>query len=365
MNGKQRIITALSRAIPDRVPHFELAYNEESVIKIARCFTEDLPKPDYIQRMDLESRVKLFDAALLVIEELDVDGLTMRIFPESRAIDEDHFRDDWGVTFVLSPHGEAVVVDGPIREESDLAGYRPPRVKESDLAALRYCSQRFQGRRASVLSVQDPFRRSWNLLGGMPNLLICYGTHPELVHRIARIVTDYTLDAIALGVEMGADLISMDGDLAHEKGMIMSPAHFRSFIKPYYAEIVEFVHKRGLKVFKHTDGNHWKIMEDLIEVGFDGIHPIQPQSLDLAKVKKEIGERICLLGNIDCRETLVSGSTREVEEEVERAIRIAGPGGGYILSSSNTIHPEVRAENYIAMVKATHEHGVYGTRHLS
>jgi uroporphyrinogen decarboxylase len=362
MNGRQRITTALSRAIPDRVPHLELAYNEESIIKIARCFTEDLPKPDYIQRMDLESRVKLFDAVLLVVEELDVDGLTLRIFPETRAIDADHFTDDWGVTFLLSPHGEAVVVDGPVHDPSDLDGYRPPKIKASDLAALSYCTQRFKGTRASILSVQDPFRRSWNVLGGMPNLLICYGTNPKLVHRIARIVTDYTLDAIALGTELGADIISMDGDLAHETGMLMSPDHFREFIKPYYAELVDFIHGKGLKVFKHTDGNHWKIMEDLIEVGFDGIHPIQPQSLDLAGVKKEIGERICLLGNIDCRETLVSKSTREVEEEVRQAISAAGPGGGYILSSSNTIHPEVTAENYIAMVKATHEYGVYGSK---
>ena len=365
MNGKQRVISALSLEIPDRVPHLELAYNEASIIKIARCFTEDLPQPDYIQRMDVVSRVKLFDAALLVIEELDVDGLTMRIFPETQAIDEEHFRDDWGVTFLLSPHGEPLVVDGPIRGESDLEGYSPPRAGESDLAALRYCAQRFEGARANVLSMQDPFRRSWNLLGGMPNLLICYGTNPELVHRIARIVTDYTLDAIELGAELGADLISMDGDLAHESGMIMSPAHFREFIKPYYAEIVEFVHSKGLKIFKHTDGNHWKIMEDLIEVGFDGIHPIQPQSLDLADVKRQIGDRICLLGNIDCRETLVTKSTRDVEEEVRNAIRAAGPGGGYILSSSNTIHPEVKAENYIAMVRATHEYGVYGTHDLT
>ena len=224
--------------------------------------------------------------------------------------------------------------------------------------------QRFRDERASVLSMQDPFRRSWNMLGGMEHLLICYGTNPKLVHQIARIVTDYTLDAIALGAELGADLISMDGDLAHETGMLMSPAHFREFIKPYYAEIVDFVHGKGLKIFKHTDGNHWKIMEDLIEVGLDGIHPIQPQSLDLAEVKRQIGHRICLLGNIDCRETLVTKSTREVEEEVRQAIRAAGPGGGYILSSSNTIHPEVTAENYIAMVKATHEYGVYGTHDL-
>jgi uroporphyrinogen decarboxylase len=360
MNGRERILTALSLGIPDRVPHMELAYNEESIIRIARCFTDDVPEPDYIQRLDLAGRVKLFEAALLVIEELDVDGLTLRIFPETELLDEEHVRDDWGVTFQLSPFGEAVVVGGPVQDESELKHYRAPKIKASDLGALSFCVQRFKGARASILSLQDPFRRSWNVLGGMPELLIAYKTNPKLVHEVARIVTDYTLDAVELGVELGADVISMDGDLAHETDMIMSPDDFREFIKPYYFEIVDLVHAKGLKIFKHTDGNHWKIMEDFIEVGFDGIHPIQPQSLDLATVKKEIGKRICLLGNIDCRKTLVSKSLHEVEEEVIQAIQIAAPGGGYILSSSNTIHPEVTAENYIAMVKATHKHGVYG-----
>jgi hypothetical protein len=101
MNSRERVLAALSLEIPDRVPHLELAYNEASILKVARCFTEDLPEPDYIQRMDLGSRVKLFDAALLLIEELDVDGITLRVFPESQVIDELHFKDDWGVTFRL------------------------------------------------------------------------------------------------------------------------------------------------------------------------------------------------------------------------------------------------------------------------
>jgi uroporphyrinogen decarboxylase len=65
------------------------------------------------------------------------------------------------------------------------------------------------------------------------------------------------------------------------------------------------------------------------------------------------------MGNIDCMETLVSGTTDEVEAEVRQAIATAAPGGGYILASSNTIHPGVQAENYIAMVKAVHKHGRY------
>lgn len=359
MNGKERMITALSLGVPDRVPHWELAYNESSIIDIARLFTDDVPEVGYVQRMNAEDKIKLFEALILVVEELDVDGLTLRIFPEAEFIDDDRFRDDWGTLFKLDPVGEAVVLEGPVADESDLKNLRPPKIKEADLLALSYVADRFKGERAIVLSVQCPFRRSWNLLGGMTNLLINYVENPKLVHAIARIVTDYTIEALDMGIKLGADIVSLDGDLAFNTNTIISPDQFREFLKPYYVELVDFVHGKGRRIFKHTDGNHWKIMDDFIDTGIDGIHPIQPQCMDLAEVKKKIGDKICVMGNIDCMKTLVDKSTGEVEEEVRRAIEIAGPGGGYILSSSNSIHPGVKAENYVAMVKAAHKYGGY------
>jgi len=359
LNGKERMVTALGLGIPDRVPHWELAYNESSILNIARLFTDDLPDADYVQRMDLDNKIKLFEAVILVLEELDVDGVTLRIFSDSDFMDDEHFRDDWGTVFRLDPVGEALVIEGPVTDESDLKNLKVPHIKETDLLALSYVAERFKNERAVVLSVQCPFRRSWNLLGGMPNLLINYVENPDLVHRIARIVTDYTLEAIDMGINLGADIISLDGDLAFNTNTIISPDQFREFLKPYYVELVDLVHDRGLCIFKHTDGNHWKIMEDFIETGIDGIHPIQPQCMDLAEVKNSVGDRICIMGNIDCMETLVSKSVDDVEEEVKRAIEIAAPGGGYILSSSNTIHPGVKAENYVAMVKAAHKYGGY------
>jgi uroporphyrinogen decarboxylase len=359
MNGKERIITALSRDVPDRVPHFELAYNESSVVRIAKHFTPDLPEIDYIQRMDLQAKVKLFDAAVLVIRELGVDGIVMRVFPNAEFINDRDFRDDWGVLYRVDGSGEAVVLDGPISTLADLHAYHRPAIKPADLLALGYSIEKLGGDRAVILSVQCPFRRSWNLVGGMANLLIAYVDSPELVHRLARIVTDYTKEAIDLGIGMGADAISLDGDLAFNTNTIMSPDQFRRYIKPYYIELVEHVHGHGLPVFKHSDGDHSRITQDLVETGFDGLHPIQPQCLDIAAMKQEYGDRLCLLGNIDCIGTLVSGSVADVEEEVRRTVEIAAPGGGYILTSSNTIHPDVRAENYIAMVKAVHKYGIY------
>jgi uroporphyrinogen decarboxylase len=359
MNGKERMKSALSLGKPDRVPHWELAYNESSVLGIARHFTDDLPAVDFIQRMTLDDKIRLFDAAVLVVTALDVDGLTLRLFPEARFIDEIRYVDDWGVTFQLDRAGEATVRRGPVADEADLKNFKPPKVKEADLLGLAYAAEKIGADRAVVLSLQCPFRRSWNILGGMAHLLLAYMQSPGLVHALARISTDYTLEAIELGIKLGADIISLDGDLAHNTNTLISPQHFREYIKPYYTEIVDYAHERNMLIFKHTDGDHSKITEDLLETGINGIHPIQPQCLNIRDFKREYGQRVCIMGNIDCVKTLVSKGPEDVEAEVKKTIAAAAAGGGYILSSSNTIHPGVKPENYIAMVHAAHKYGKY------
>ncbi len=107
-----------------------------------------------------------------------------------------------------------------------------------------------------------------------------------------------------------------------------------------------------MKIIKHSDGNMWSILDDHIEIGFDGFHPIQPDCMDIAKVKEHVAGQICLVGNIDCRQLLCSGAEEEVESVVEQTMRIAAPGGGYMLMSSNSIHPGVKPANYLAMLRA-------------
>jgi uroporphyrinogen decarboxylase len=103
-------------------------------------------------------------------------------------------------------------------------------------------------------------------------------------------------------------------------------------------------------------------MDGFAEAGFDGFHPVQPQCMDIGKVKAEYKDRLCILGNIDCMYLLPFGSEEEVEQSVKETIAAAAPGGGYVISSSNSIHPGCKPENYIAMVKAARKYGDYPIR---
>lgn len=101
-------------------------------------------------------------------------------------------------------------------------------------------------------------------------------------------------------------------------------------------------------------------MDLLLETEIDGLHPIDPMAgMDLGEVKKKYGDRLCLMGNINCGATLSWKSEEEVRKEVREAIKKAGYGGGYICLSSNSIHSGVKPQNYIAMVNAIREFGRY------
>lgn len=360
MTPRDRLLTALSVEQPDRVPHFEHAYNEASIIGIGRHFTDRLPPVKPAADMTPEELLMISDAYVLFVEELDIDGVFARSFERGEELGDGCFRDQWGIVFKRNPHGQGFPMEGPIRSVSDMNCYKPPKVDAGlDLLMLHMMKARFANTRAIVFCMYDPFVMSWELRGGLEHLLVDYIDNPDLAHGLARLCTDYCTEVVSESMSAGADAVVFGSDLAFNANTLMSPAQFDDFVSPYLKELVEVVHQHGGKAIKHSDGNLWPILDRLIDMGFDGIHPIQPQCMDLEAVKKHCGDRVCLVGNIDCMELLPGGTEEEVEEGVKQAIRVAAPGGGYILCSSNSIHPGCKPENYIAMVKAMHKHGSY------
>jgi len=98
----------------------------------------------------------------------------------------------------------------------------------------------------------------------------------------------------------------------------------------------------------------------IISAGPDGLNPIEPVAgMELAKVKELVGDRVCLVGNIDCAHLLPHGSAEDVCLAVRQAIADGGRDGGYILSSSNSIHSSCDPKNFVAMIEACRDFGVY------
>lgn len=359
MTGKERILTALSVEQPDRVPLYIHGINEAPIIGIGRHLTDGLPEPRQFHEMDPAEKMKLLDTLFLIHEEFGVDGFTSFEIAHEVEVDAGHVKDDWGIVYARSHHGLPVAKGHPVRNAAELDAFTPPEPSRSHLLLLDMARERFAGSKALFWLMRGTFVRSWRLLG-MENYMINLRADPDFLHRVARMVEAYNLQQLDMLAEAGLDVLVVEDDIAGTAHPLIAPRHFAEFVEPYNRSLVERAHALGLKVVRHSDGNLWALMETLLASGYDGLNPLEPQAdMGLKKVKEYCGDRICLLGNIDCQSLLPDGTPQQVDEAVRRAIEDAAGGGGYILCDSNSLHPGVNPENCIAMFEATRKYGLY------
>lgn len=148
-------------------------------------------------------------------------------------------------------------------------------------------------------------------------------------------------------------------DIAYSEGLIVSPRLLRQRLFPWYKRMGQLCREHGLLYLFHTDGNVAEVMEDIVDCGFNALHPIEPKAMDIVDVKRRYGHRLCLIGNIDLSYTLTRGTPEEVDAEVRERIRQLAPGGGYCVSSSNSVTEYVPFANYQAMREAVLRYGRY------
>jgi uroporphyrinogen decarboxylase len=362
MTGKERTLTALSMREPDRVPLYIHGINEAPTIGIGRHLTDGLPEPKPFHEMDERERLKLVDTLFLIHESFEVDGVTSFEINHTQEIGQNQVRDDWGVVYQRSPHGLPVPVGHPVPSPAELESYRRPEPRREHLLLLDLARERFAGEKALFWLMRGAFVLGWRL-AGMENLMLKMYDEPDFVHGLARTTTAFNLEMLDLLAEAGLDVLVVEDDIADTKSSLISPQQFREFVNPYNRQLVDRAHELDLKVVRHSDGNLWGLLDTLLESGYDGLNPLEPQAgMQLREVKNHCGDQLCLLGNIDCRDLLTSGTPQQVEAAVVQAIEAAGKGGGLIISSSNSLHPGVDPENCIAMFEATRKHGTYASR---
>jgi uroporphyrinogen decarboxylase len=304
---------------------------------------------DLIERLDLD--------AVSVNQVMYLLGLRPLVFRFKKT-----YTDVWGVHRRITTELLPYAASHPVQSMEDLRGFHIPDPRRDPvLKAVRKVARRFKGRRAVMFVGRAVFAASWYLCG-MQRLLESYLLEPEFARALGRMVVKYNQELHRLAVAEGADLIVLGDDYAHKSGTIMSPGQFREFVLPGLTEVVRNIKSCGAYCVKHTDGNIWAILDDIVNTGIDAIGPLEPGAgMDLVQVKRAVGDRVCVVGNVDV-DLLCRGSAEQVRQSTRALIRTVSPGGGHILSSGNSITSAVRPENFRVMVETTHEQGCYPIR---
>jgi len=339
--GAERIFRALERKEPDRVPHFENTVDR----KIINAILSDASYEEFIEYMDWDALVSR-----------DRSYLKEEVLSESPRI----VRDEWGAVKRYTQEIDAIPIEAPIKSEKDLESYQPPDPdEERRFEQIQQWVRRYKGERAIVAFVTDHNSLTSDILGFSDRLMAFY-TNPELVLRVHQIVLDYQLRYINNVIEAGADIVFIVGDWAYKNGPMFSPEHFNKFVLPPFKAMVQEAKRGGVYVMKHSDGNCWSLLDGIVEAGTDGFHPVDPMAdMDIGEAKQKYGDRLCLMGNVNCATTLSFATVEEVRQETKEVIRKAGIGGGLIIASSNSIHSAVKPENYLEMVRTIKEYGRY------
>jgi uroporphyrinogen decarboxylase len=246
-----------------------------------------------------------------------------------------------------------------IATDADFEAFVWPDPDALDYSFLDEADRRLPANMKVICVIGKVFNPVW-WLTGFETFAMLLVDNPGLVERLFEQVGRFQLRVLerclahrSVGAHWHAD------DVAFNTGVVVSPRVLRRYAFPWFRKMVELAHQAGALAIYHSDGKLDAVIDDILGLGFDGLNPIDPMCMDIVALKQRVQGRLGLLGNIDLRYTLTLGTPEEVEAEVKDRLAALAPGGGYVLSSANSVPDYVPFENYMAMRDAWLKYGRY------
>ena len=376
MTHRERVLTTLRRQPPDRVP-VDLGGSLASTLNVhtyrrlmARFGFGDDPPVAFLSR---RSNSVLPDELLLARLDVDCRAVILGnpdVNPE-RELPDGTLLDEWRTTWKHVGEGQHFInTGGPFvgkEPEPALKAFTWPNpLDPGRFRALRSQAQtlRTASDAAIILVLGIGAVHQLQFMRGYADALEDLIAAPDFVQAFMERYADYWTCMTERALEMVGDQVDLTmfgDDLGTQQGPVMSPAIYRRLIKPTHARMVQAVKRFHKPVLLHSCGSVAAFIPDLIEIGFDALHPIQvsARDMDSARLKRDFGRDITFWGAIDTHHVLPRGTVAEVREEVRRRIADLAPGGGYVLGAVHNIQAEVPVDNVLAMVEAAKEFGSY------
>jgi len=357
LSSSDRIRAALDHRQADRIPMIETDFWPAT---LERWYAEGLPEGvdpvDAFQLDRIEHFFGIFDCTLQaevkVLEE--GDDYVVRTSPYGTVFKE----------FKVPSHPPLLLEPG-IRDRSDWEKVRgrlvadPSRLRLGD-AVERSCRLRQEGTFVTVETIEPLWFVLYNTMGFEHGLMMM-ATDPDLVEEMIATYATFSVDMLEICFRQGfrADALFLYSDLCYRSGMLFSPRSFRALATPHLARFADFCQRHGMYFLWHSDGNVAQLIPLLLELGVDGIHPLEARAgNDVRLYKERHGEAITLIGNINA-DVVARGDREEIEREVAAKIPVAKAGGGYIYHIDHSVPPTVSLESYRFLLERVRNYGGY------
>ena len=382
MTGRERVLATINHEVPDRVPIIIGASNTTGIKSRAyRKLKEQLgvqSEERYLYHWP-ELGTVFPDEAVLQRLNSDVRGAHDK-FPgyvyerNEKRPPHTPYISDWGCASEEVDAGVWFQKTHPLEKAEtveDIEKYPfwpdmndPDRVSHLKEYTSRLASENQYAIMGTpwLLSV---FERAMGMQG-MDNFLLNMGRNPDFAEALLKKIAGLCKTLMGHFLQEcgdNLDIICIGDDLGTQTNLMISPAMYRKILKPIHADYISFIKERTkAKIFLHTDGDVFNLVNDFVEIGVDILNPIQVSAgkmSNISELKKRFANNLVFCGAIDTHRVLPFGTPEEVRQEVRRVIEVLGQGGGYMAASVHTIVDEVPPENILAMVDAVSEFGSY------
>jgi uroporphyrinogen decarboxylase len=372
MTSKERVVAALQHREPDRVPSGENQVDGRLVERVlGRTVLYNMGWKELQAVWNGQRDDVVRDYCRVHVElpgALGMDYVRVPVVPAAReyrpprmtgeyswldeAGEELHFNPESGSLILRSRYPEMSVEDLPDPDA-------PFKVDPSELEAVREVVRELGATHFIIGRTPVDGTFPWEHTVGMESFLIKMITEPIFVEKAAEVYVNRSIAYIRAMLEEGVDAVMTTDDYSDNRGPIMGLELFKRLVLPGIRRQVEAAHAMGGYFIKHTDGNVWQILDELVEAGIDGWHGIQRNiGMDLDRLKERYGKDLCFFGGVNT-ETLITGGPEEAREEVRSAIDQAAAGGGLVIACSNVVAPGSRLDSFLAMREAVRDYGHY------
>jgi uroporphyrinogen decarboxylase len=353
MKHRERVLIALNHEETDRCP-IQISFTPEFAEKLRKDIGKEVASEHNPHGGGNTYELERF---------LDEDMLLTSVgWANCYYQGKEPYTDEWGIGWRACEYetkfgkGYYTEVCGhPLADDDAIESYQPPDPKRTELyAEAEKVIRDFKGEYWIVGVTVTTILETASALRGFEQMLMDIALNPKLTERILDIPYKYHLTAAKKLVEMGVDMIWVGDDIGAQHNMIISPDQWRYFLKPRMARFIRILKEINpeVKVAYHSDGNIYPVIPDLIEIGLDVLNPIQPASMEPAKVKKDFGDKLCFWGTIDEQYTLPFGTVDDVRDEVKSRLETIGKNGGLIIGPTHHVQLDTPLENFWAMVDA-------------